>query len=38
VPHFVTIYGALITGNGTSSATCTGTGMQFYYWDFHLIS
>jgi len=36
VPHFVTIYGALITGNGTSGATCTGTGTgtQFYYWDF----
>jgi hypothetical protein len=34
----ITRYGALITGNGTSSATCTGTGYDFYYWDFHLIS
>ncbi len=36
--HGVTRYGATITGNGTSSATCTGTGFNFYYWDFQLIS
>jgi len=33
-----TVYGALITGNGTSSATCAGTGYNFAWWDFHLIS
>ncbi|HET6214490.1 MAG TPA: hypothetical protein VFE14_16610 [Micromonosporaceae bacterium] len=37
-PMFQTFYGALITGTGTSSATCAGTGLTFYYWDFHLIS
>jgi len=36
--HGVTVYGPTITGNGTSSATCTGTGFNFYYWDFQLIS
>ena len=33
-----TVYGALISGNGTSSATCTGTGYDFAWWDFHLLS
>lgn len=37
-PMFLTVYGATITGNGTSSATCNGTGFQFYYWNFQLIS
>jgi len=37
-PMFRTVYGATITGNGTSSATCTGTGFDFFNWAFHLIS
>jgi len=32
------VYGALITGTGTFSATCAGTGYNFFYWDFHLLS
>jgi hypothetical protein len=31
-------FGVTITGNGTSSATCAGTGLRFAYWGFHLIS
>lgn|GEM_PF-1931113 len=33
-----TRYGPTITGNGTSSATCAGTGYFFAYWGFHLLA
>jgi len=37
-PRSVTRYGATITGNGTSSATCTGSGGTFWDWQFQLLS
>ena len=37
-PFSVTRYGATITGNGTSSATCTGSGGFFDGWAFQLFS
>jgi hypothetical protein len=37
-PHSVVRYGPTITGNGTSSATCTGSAGTFQDWAFQLIS
>jgi hypothetical protein len=37
-PESVVRYGATITGNGTSSATCTGSGGTFDDWQFQLFS
>lgn len=33
-----TFFGPVVTGNGTSSATCAGTGFRFYYWEFFLLA
>jgi hypothetical protein len=34
----ISVMGPTITGNGTSTATCAGTGFDHMYWNFQLIS
>lgn len=33
-PMFVYVQGNIVTGNGTSSATCTGTGLPYIHWGY----
>lgn len=34
----LTVQGATVTGNGTSSATCTGTGFRFLSWNYQALN
>jgi hypothetical protein len=36
-PQFVLVQGPVITGNGTSSASCAGTGWPFWSWSFQVV-